>query len=826
MLFFQKYKKIFGSLMLALVVGTALITPTQAVLAADPSAEPSGLASYAGPALKVAAVIGTVGVAFLTWPAVAGMGVLGGGLAIGGTLLTAAKVGLSLWAAGEAADFLTGKGVGSVTNLVIYTLALFVKTFASQVLPYIANVFEWGIRMNFTINFTEIPAVVAGWTLIRDLANMLFIFYLLYVAIGMILQLSGINAKSAVTSIVIAALLVNFSMFFTGILIDASNILTGEFYTAITKNGVKLTDITAQATKIAETINPTLQGKEEGIGGVSKSAMNEIILAILFFTIARFFFVGAAVFIGRVISLLFLIMTSPLAVLGTAIPYIKQAEGKWWSTLADQLLLGPFVMFVLWFVLSLAVGTSAITGSAATGGSRTASSQNTGYMYMAATAAAGTPGSGSSGSTSSGAGPSKDDATAAGLGYLQFFLVMGLLNFGITKAKALSGEAGAAVLEFGKQALGVATAVGFGGLAIAGQGTLGAAANRIISNKGKAIDENSWFGKNFSGLSGQINKYSTKAYANKGIREWGLDPAARGTFDVHDAIVPGSKKLLGFEVGLAGGMGGKLFSEMTEGASAGKSFGGSAAATAKTDIETAAAEHRAQIKALRQTATGATEEERKKNGDVAAATYLNSIKNEDEAAQLYKDMPNSERAGLHEAAEELVADSTNPVDRITGRTRTAQEMSDLQTRANAVKSTTEKLLGKQEENEQEIIKRAIDTRAKEGQVKKLKNLLKEAPAGTRTQTDIDSDIDTVMGTMGANERTKIDKDSLKNKKVADWLTAGDLKKLEKSITVTLTPGDKNIIMANMTGPGKRTAKQQASLSTYLGTPDAMQFWDL
>src|SRR3972149_11518169 len=62
---------------------------------------------------------------------------------------------------------------------------------------------------------------------------MLFIFVLLYVAIGTILGLSKVNWKKTLVLIVIAALLINFSLFFTKIIVDASNILAWAFYQGI-----------------------------------------------------------------------------------------------------------------------------------------------------------------------------------------------------------------------------------------------------------------------------------------------------------------------------------------------------------------------------------------------------------------------------------------------------------------------------------------------------------------------------------------------------------------------------------------------------------------
>ena len=67
----------------------------------------------------------------------------------------------------------------------------------------------------------------------RDLANMFFIFILLYIAIATILEIAAYNAKALLARLIIVALLLNFSLFFTRVIIDASNIWGSAFYDRI-----------------------------------------------------------------------------------------------------------------------------------------------------------------------------------------------------------------------------------------------------------------------------------------------------------------------------------------------------------------------------------------------------------------------------------------------------------------------------------------------------------------------------------------------------------------------------------------------------------------
>ena len=78
--------------------------------------------------------------------------------------------------------------------------------------------------------------IAVGWTTIRDLINLFFIFILLYAAISTILQYGDYQLKNVLAKIIIAALLINFSLMIGKMVIDASHILAWEFYNRIDVN--------------------------------------------------------------------------------------------------------------------------------------------------------------------------------------------------------------------------------------------------------------------------------------------------------------------------------------------------------------------------------------------------------------------------------------------------------------------------------------------------------------------------------------------------------------------------------------------------------------
>ena len=75
--------------------------------------------------------------------------------------------------------------------------------------------------------------ITAGWKITRDLANIAFIFILLYTALGTILGIHEISWERTVGRIIIIALVINFSLFISRVVVDAGNVLARVFYTSI-----------------------------------------------------------------------------------------------------------------------------------------------------------------------------------------------------------------------------------------------------------------------------------------------------------------------------------------------------------------------------------------------------------------------------------------------------------------------------------------------------------------------------------------------------------------------------------------------------------------
>jgi len=227
---------------------------------------------------------------------------------------------------------------------------------------------EYSINMGGVKGLKD--SVEKGWVVFRDLANMFFIFILLYIAISTILQLNDFDTKRTLAKLVVAALLINFSLFATRVVIDVPNVLAGSFYNSLTGFSAeekpdgsyveRRSSISSQFTHQVGVIGilkdkdgKILLGAAKGEAPIFKvGLLGSVFLIILAFV----FLAGAIMFIIRTIMLVFLMVLSPLAFLGAILPATTVYAKKWWHSLISNAFLAPIYLLLIWVTLETVKG--------------------------------------------------------------------------------------------------------------------------------------------------------------------------------------------------------------------------------------------------------------------------------------------------------------------------------------------------------------------------------------------------------------------------------------------------------------------------------------
>lgn len=356
---------------------------------------------------------------------------------------------------GWAADALA-LPLGWVMSLVILPLIGIVTYFSGTLLNYI---------IDFTIvdmadNMFKTGVINETWRTVRDIANMFFIFLLLYASIKMILGI-GSDVRRLIVRIVVVALLVNFSLFITKVVIDASNILALTFYDAIAPGVLDGNPNLLQkgiSNSLMEPLKIPSILKVAGAFDGSKLLVIGALGTILALVAAFVFFAISILFLIRFIVLMFVLILSPLAVVAYALPGLGKYQKQWTDALFGQAFFAPIYFFLTWIVIKISRGFSAnVTGDFSTLGGVVDSN-----------------------------GQSVADPGTIGI-LVHFFIVIGLLIMSLVIAKEWANKAGGGISKVTGWATGFAGGTVFGGVGAVGRKTIGRA-GQSLADSGKMKD--------------------------------------------------------------------------------------------------------------------------------------------------------------------------------------------------------------------------------------------------------------------------------------------------------------------------------------------------
>ena len=226
--------------------------------------------------------------------------------------------------------------------------------------------------------------IEAGWAILRDMVNVAFIFALLVIAFDMVLGRNDGNAKAKLLKVILVALTINFSLFMTYFVIDASNITARIFYNRINvdsssaisgNSGVAGNSEASQALKefvdafggdvkspsvaLLSNIEPQRIITNSGQGGANFFTRFLVIFAAggMNIMIIGIFLSLTLLFLGRTIGLIFTGVVAPLAFASLILPdSIKNAKyvgfSNWLSGLINMSFMAPVFLFFLFLIIT------------------------------------------------------------------------------------------------------------------------------------------------------------------------------------------------------------------------------------------------------------------------------------------------------------------------------------------------------------------------------------------------------------------------------------------------------------------------------------------
>lgn len=360
------------------------------------------------------------------------------------------------------------------------------------------NIFDFFLGYSLSDESYRHDFVQTGWQLVRDISNIFFIIIMIWSGLVAIFDTKKASYKTVIPTLIINALIINFSLFATRVVIDLSNITARIFYNQmVVKVDGEIAPSSSGFKPISEAIvssfnpqsifrNSVLQSEDLGSDTESSSATTAdfnsqsknqtegakfkrysreyasyfalvtLIAIMISFSVAIMFWKTAFIFIGRVVGLYIAMIFSPFAFLSRGkLPLVGNIPGinysAWWKDLTQYALLAPIFVFFLYIINAfLNVEFFTKVGLDQNGQGFFGS-----VMYV----------------------------------LIPMLIIYGLVTKGVDVAKRFSGSLGEMAQKFGTRATGVGVGLASGGLAFAGRNVVGRGLGLIGNSKtGRMIE--------------------------------------------------------------------------------------------------------------------------------------------------------------------------------------------------------------------------------------------------------------------------------------------------------------------------------------------------
>lgn len=309
--------------------------------------------------------------------------------------------------ANESVSTPASQGCGTLSAL--FSITCWFRTISVVLGTILVTATAWllaiaGILFDFLIDKTIVQfgayyneylkaGIEVGWEAFRDIGNIVIIGMFTFIAISLILGIQEYGDKKMIAKVLVVAVLINFSLLFTKVIIDASNFTAKQFHVAAQLPATASNETTgvdprnfAQTgtagkfitymgiTSLSGTwsaLSNTAFGNEKdsfATADGTKALLHGLFSAALLLAAALVFLYGSYILLTRALLFIFLMLTSALAFASWLIPKLAGHEylpawSTWWNALIKNAILAPLLMVLLWASLEIGAKVSVKNGT-------------------------------------------------------------------------------------------------------------------------------------------------------------------------------------------------------------------------------------------------------------------------------------------------------------------------------------------------------------------------------------------------------------------------------------------------------------------------------
>ena len=184
-----------------------------------------------------------------------------------------------------------------------------------------------------------VSVIYPGWLVLRNLCNIIFIVAIMAIAMGTLLRVDAYKSRSVLVQLILAALLVNFSLVIGQVVLGIADTVQSQFLPN-NKEVIRALGKDLMVAYRSDVFDTPLKGY-----------WSDIVKQFIFLTLAAgsfmvFLAIAAFLFI-RMIMIWILLMLSPLAYAAGALPSTAHYRKEWWTTFLKYAFFTPIMAFFL-----------------------------------------------------------------------------------------------------------------------------------------------------------------------------------------------------------------------------------------------------------------------------------------------------------------------------------------------------------------------------------------------------------------------------------------------------------------------------------------------
>ncbi len=239
--------------------------------------------------------------------------------------------------------------IGDAVKGILTSFIGLMREFFSAAIAWAANLFDEFIQFQTSQGIYGVFVVDQSWRIIRDFVNMFFILVLIVMAFGTIFDIKNYTWRDMLPYFIISALLVNFSLTIGQYIITVANGLSSVLLKQI---GAAASTTFAQGSGIVSIMAEKAAGNASLLDTYGSTIVTGI-FGLTFLVIVFFAFLAAALFsLARIVILWFLLIISPIAWLGYALPNMRSRTwDKWWEQFLCWCFFLPYYIFFIMFAV-------------------------------------------------------------------------------------------------------------------------------------------------------------------------------------------------------------------------------------------------------------------------------------------------------------------------------------------------------------------------------------------------------------------------------------------------------------------------------------------